>query len=228
MNLSIGGDTTGTGLTVFFFYITHNLEAYRKLAEEIRSTFSSATEITSGPKLASCKYLRACIDETLRMSPSVTGNIWRQQAPDDTGPFIVDGHVIPRGTDVSISTYALHHNPAYFPDPYAYKPERWLESDTERKRLMNKAFCPFSIGYRGCAGKTVAYVEMSLAIAKAFFYFDVERAPGKDGELGAGTPGGKRGRDRPEVFQLLDTCLHSRWTEPSFPTSWRVVDESVE
>lgn len=68
---------------------------------------------------------------------------------------------------------------------------------------MNKAFCPFSTGYRGCPGKTVAYLEMSLAIAKTLFYFDVERALGKDGELGAGSPGGKMGRDKPEEFQLL-------------------------
>lgn len=67
---------------------------------------------------------------------------------------------------------------------------------------MNKAFCPFSIGYRGCPGKAVAYLEMSLAIAKALYYFDVERAPRKDRELGAGSPGGKMGRERPEEFQM--------------------------
>lgn len=181
--------------------------AYSTLAEEIRSTFSSSSEIRSGPKLSSCKYLRSSIDEALRMSPPVPGTLWRQQAADDKEPLIVDGHVIPRGTDLCVSTYALHHNPDYFLDPYAYKPERWLEADVERKQTMNKAFAPFSIGYRSCAGKSVAYMEITLAIAKTFFYFDFERAPGEAGRLGVGTSGGKTGRGRTEEFQLFDTFV---------------------
>lgn len=65
--VSAGGDTTAAAIAAFFFYISRksNAEAYKKLAEEIRSSFSSAAEIQSGPKLASCHYLRACIDEAM-------------------------------------------------------------------------------------------------------------------------------------------------------------------
>lgn len=65
--VSAGGDTTAAALAAFFFYISRktNAEAYKKLAEEIRHSFSSAAEIQSGPKLAGCHYLRACIDEAM-------------------------------------------------------------------------------------------------------------------------------------------------------------------
>lgn len=65
--ISAGGDTTATALCAFFFYISRqvNCEAYRKLSNEIRTAFSSAADIRSGPKLSSCLYLRACIDESL-------------------------------------------------------------------------------------------------------------------------------------------------------------------
>lgn len=67
-----GGDTTATALSALFFYLSRNAEAYSKLANEIRTTFASHAEIKGGPKLASCRYLRASIEEALRMSPPVS------------------------------------------------------------------------------------------------------------------------------------------------------------
>lgn len=200
-----GGDTTGTTLTSLFFYLSRNPQAYRRLCDEVRSTFSSGRDISSGPALSGCRYLRACIDESLRVSPPVTGTLWRQQSSHDAEPLYVDGHFVPRGTHVAVNIYDIHHNAAYFPDPYAYKPERWLDADEERRRTMAAAFAPFSLGYRGCAGKPMAYMEVSLVIAKAVFYFDFKPAPGAVGRVGEGKPGDANGRDRPDEFQLTDS-----------------------
>jgi hypothetical protein len=139
----------------------------------------------------------------------VTGTLWRQQSVDDKEPLYIDGHFIPRGTHVAVSIYAVHHNPDYFPDPYAYKPERWLDEENgftaEDRKTRNAAFAPFSLGYRGCAGKPMAYMEVNLVIAKTLFYFDFEKAPGAAGQVGEGTPGDENGRERPEEFQLIDS-----------------------
>lgn len=64
-----GGATTATTMSAIFFYLAENPECYTKITDEIRSTFKSASEIHSGAQLNGCKYLRACLDETLRMSP---------------------------------------------------------------------------------------------------------------------------------------------------------------
>ena len=50
-----GSDTTAITLSAFFFYVVRNQKVYGKLVKEIRSTFDSADEIVSGPKLSSCK-----------------------------------------------------------------------------------------------------------------------------------------------------------------------------
>lgn len=65
--VSAGGDTTAAAVGALFFYLSRetNIEAYKKLASEVRTTFSSADEIHSGPKLSGCHYLRACIDEAM-------------------------------------------------------------------------------------------------------------------------------------------------------------------
>ena len=67
-----GGDTTATALSALFSYFSRNPEAYSKFADEIRTTFSSHSEIQGGPKLAGCRYPRTSIEEALRMSPPVS------------------------------------------------------------------------------------------------------------------------------------------------------------
>ncbi|KAH8684471.1 hypothetical protein BGZ60DRAFT_366585, partial [Tricladium varicosporioides] len=73
---------------------------YQKLADEIRSTFTNALDI-SGSKLASCLYLQA------RLSPLAPGILWRV---GNDRPFIIDGHMIPPGTKGGMNTYSTHHN----------------------------------------------------------------------------------------------------------------------
>lgn len=204
--LTAAGETTKTTMSALFFYLSWNPECYIKLAYEIRSTLSSGSEI-GGTALTTCHYLRACIDETLRMSPPASGVLWRERARDDKDdrPLVIDGHVIPTGTVFGMSTYSLHHNEDYFPDSFVFSPERWLDqSASETGKKSREAFAAFSIGPRACAGKSMAYLEMSLVLAKTLWYFDIEAAPGHLGEVGAGRPGLGLGRDRVGEFQLYD------------------------
>ncbi|KAI1101092.1 cytochrome P450 [Jackrogersella minutella] len=203
--LPAAGDTTKTALSAIFFYLSRNPSCYEKLAQEIRSAFNSGSEIR-GPVLAGCQYLRACIDEALRMSPPAAGILWRELRPNSDQSFIVDGHVIPKGTVVGMDIYSVHHNEEYFPSPFDFQPERWIDDSTtpERKKVMRDAFVPFSLGPRGCAGKAMAYLEVSLVVAKTLWYFDFSQAPGSVGEIGAGVSGMGSGRERTGEFQLFD------------------------
>ncbi|KAL1592035.1 hypothetical protein SLS60_011627 [Paraconiothyrium brasiliense] len=171
-----GGDTTSTALTAAFFYLSRYPKCYKRLANEIRNTFTSGAEIRHGTKLSGCTYLRACIDEAMRITPPIATTLWRQlPESDNEQPLVVEGQVIPPGTEVGVNIYTMHHNEKHFPDSYCFKPERWLDESPERKKLMHDAFTPFSIGSRGCGGKAMAYQEASIAIAKTFWYLDFER-----------------------------------------------------
>jgi cytochrome P450 len=202
------------------FYLSRNPIAYSQLATEIRTTFCSSQDIKSGPQLSGCKYLRATIDETLRIAPPFVGTFWREPYADNTQPFVVDGHIIPRGTMVGVNPYCIMHNPEYFPEPFKFRPERWLESEDiagglgdgkgegeESRARMRAAFAPFALGETGCLGKAMAYHEMSLVIAKILWYFDFEKARGEVGKLGEGEPGRTDGRDRVEEYQLFDLAV---------------------
>ncbi|KAI0150549.1 cytochrome P450 [Xylariaceae sp. FL1272] len=181
---------------------THARPDLYLLPNEVRSTFANGDEITAGPQLSSCRYLRACIDESLRMTPPISANLWRQQEERDQNPLFIDGHFIPRGTLFGVNVYALSHNPQIFSDPFSFNPQRWFNADSENggaRKPMLEAFASFLIGPRNCVGKPpFAYLEISIALAKTLWYFDFEPVHGS-----LGTVGEAADRGRPYEF-----CTH--------------------
>lgn len=96
------------------YYLLHDPEKLQKLQAEIRQTFSSVEEIGLGSALNSCTYLRACIEEALRIAPPA-GSVLRREV--EMGGVHVDGLYIPGGTNVGVPVSAMHHDAAYFPSP---------------------------------------------------------------------------------------------------------------
>lgn len=208
-----GSDTTSTAMAATLFYIVRNAAALQKATEEVRARFSNAEEICQGQALNSCAYLRACIDEAMRMSPSVGGILPREVLK---GGITIDGEPLPEGTVVGTPHYTVQHNPAYYPRPFSYIPERWVvgarktfstdgseDVVTEQDvALAQSAFCPFSVGPRGCIGKGLAYVEMMTTLARVLFMYDLRKAAGFD--PAEGSPDLEWGRQRVDEFQLID------------------------
>lgn len=163
-----GSDTTSIALAGLFYYLSRpiNAAAYRRCVQEVRTAFRSMDEIRAGGAVAAaCPYLRACIEETLRMSPPTGSALWREVM---TGGTSIDGHFIPAGCDVGVGIYAIHHNAALFPEPFEFRPERFLSGgENAGIELLNsrRGFMPFSIGTRGCIGKGLAMTEIMLTMA---------------------------------------------------------------
>jgi cytochrome P450 len=193
-----GSDTSALTLAATFFYLTHNERCLEKATREVREVFKGQDvgNAKPGPELNSCKYLRACLDEAMRLSPSVPGILPRAILP---GGFEIDGQVLQEGVEVAVSIYAIHHNPKYFPEPFEYRPERWLEEGLELE-VAQKAFAPFSLGPRGCIGKGMAYMEMMITMARVLKLFDMRVV----GTVGEGSPDGELGRQRIGEFQVKD------------------------
>jgi cytochrome P450 len=202
-----GSDTTSTALSSSFFYLVHNPTSLETAAKEVRERFGNVEDIHGCPELNSCVFLRACIDEAMRLSPPVGGILPREVLPDGLD---IDGCHIPAGIAVGTPHYTLHHNPAYFPDPFSYIPERWIVGSVSSLGQVSKedvevargAFCAFSIGPRGCIGKGMAYTELMIALGRALFLYDIRLAPGR--RVGEGGKG-EWGRNRETEYQLKDS-----------------------
>ena len=167
-----GSDTTSTALAALFFYLSRHPQAYNRVVTEVRSAFSSVDEIRMGTTLNGCVYLRACIDEALRLCPPAGSALWRQVLK---GGIQVDGEFIPEGYDVGTGLFAVHHNPAHFPESSKFVPERFTDAD-----ISNPAFAPFSAGPRSCIGKSLALTELLLTMAHVLYMFDFEKADDSD------------------------------------------------
>ena len=177
-----GSDTSSTTMSAVLFYLLHNLAALRRLEDEVRSAFQTADDIRMGPEMQCCSWLRACIDETMRMSPAVAGLLPREVLDGGFSIPSMDLH-FPPGVQIGVPTYAIQHHADYVDDPFTYAPDRWLHQDEklpehrQNKEALNSVFCPFSIGLRSCLGKPLVYMELSIAIARLVWEFDIRLAP---------------------------------------------------
>ncbi|TAQ91634.1 hypothetical protein B7494_g39 [Chlorociboria aeruginascens] len=180
INDKIGFDTTSTACANTLFHLLNNPQALNRLSTEIRQTFSTASEIKDAKALSGCHYLRACIDESMRISPPVGAMLPREVLP---GGLFIDDYFFPAGTDIGIAAYNIHHNETYFKDPFTYNPSRWIPGDgmaNEELLLARSAFAPFSTGPRGCAGKNMAYLEVGTVVTMLMWAFDM-RLVGNEG-----------------------------------------------
>jgi len=200
-----GSDTSATTLSGFFFYLCKNPSIYKKLVTEIRTTFDSVEEIEHGPKLASCKYVRACIDEAMRMSPPAPSELERVVRP---GGYTIDGVFYPEGTNVGVPNWSWFHSEELYGDPNVFRPERWLvteDNPVERVNELKRLFLPFLKGTGNCAGQKIAILQLTLAVCRTFWRLDCRIAPGSS--LGEGSPArgwGRRDRNR---YQLDDAYI---------------------
>ncbi|KAL2838596.1 putative cytochrome P450 [Aspergillus pseudodeflectus] len=194
-----GSDTSSTAMAALFFYLSRNPETYERVTKEIRSVFGSPEEVCQGPKLSSCSYLRACIQEAIRLSPAVSGAMWREVLP---GGLTIPEHdlLIPAGCEVGTGIWSLNHSSKYFPDPLTFHPERWISEEAsggaEEVALAKQAFASFSVGPRNCVGKGLAMTELMLGMAAVLVRYDFRRAETRLGDIGEEERGPLRGQFR--------------------------------
>ncbi|KAF1846085.1 benzoate 4-monooxygenase cytochrome P450 [Cucurbitaria berberidis CBS 394.84] len=201
--INAGADPFSGVLAGAIFYLVHNPEALQKATTEVRDTFASPVEIQSGRDLNECTYLYACIEETLRRTAPVPSHLPRIVL---SGGMDIDGEYLPADTVVGVPMYAIHHNPSYFAEPFAFRPERWIESannSLESIAIARRAFNPFSIGTRQCIGRNLAYLQLKLTLAHLLWGLDMRLAPDGPG-CGGGRLGLGVGREREDEFQLWD------------------------
>jgi cytochrome P450 len=140
--LLAGHETTATGLAWTFDLLLRHPRALERLV----------AELDAGEEA----YLRAVVSESLRLRPVVPLAGRRLHAE-----LRVDGHVLPAGTDITPSIWLTHTRADRYPEPFAFRPERFLEDAPS-----TYAWIPFGGGVRRCLGAAFAEMEMRVALAE--------------------------------------------------------------
>ncbi|WP_367135683.1 cytochrome P450 [Saccharothrix sp. HUAS TT1] len=165
--LTAGIETTALALAWSFHEVARHPEVERRLVAEVDEVLGGRpVRFDDVPRLT---YTAAVVNEVLRMYP-----VWilmrRATAPVDLG-----GVRLPTGAEVVVSPHALHHDPASFPEPHRFHPERWLTGPD----VPRGAFIPFAAGARQCVGNLFAQVEIMITLVTVLARWRLVPVPGR-------------------------------------------------
>uniref|UniRef100_A0A7N8YHG7 unspecific monooxygenase n=1 Tax=Mastacembelus armatus TaxID=205130 RepID=A0A7N8YHG7_9TELE len=158
-----GYETTGSSLGFLAYNLAIHPHIQKTLQEEIDETFPDKAQPTY-EALMQMEYLDMVLNESLRLYPA--GNRLERVAKASVE---VNGVTIPKGTVIVIPVYAIQHDPALWPEPEAFTPERF--SKENKNNIDPYAFLPFGAGPRNCIGMRFALLVMKLAIVEILQHF---------------------------------------------------------
>lgn len=168
-----GSDTSSTTLLYLFYQLSLHAEVQQKLFHELIEALGGAVDHpVTREQVETLPLLNACIKETLRLHPPVPGVMPR--ISPDSGLLLgspSSSVFVPPGTIVSASLARTQTHPDVFKDPYAFKPERWLDNVSEE---MKQGWIPFSVGQRNCIGMNLAWSEIYLVAATVLCRYQLE------------------------------------------------------
>jgi cytochrome P450 len=143
MTLMVAGhETTASELAWAFERLPRAPRVLRRLTEEIDEGDGDA-------------YLTATVQETLRRRP-----VLQIAAPRLVKqPVTIGGFGYPTGVCLAANGYLIHHDPAIYPDPYEFRPERFLD-----EQPGTYTWIPFGGGRRRCLGASFAMLEMKMVL----------------------------------------------------------------
>ncbi|KAG1809092.1 cytochrome P450 [Suillus subaureus] len=167
--LLAGRDTTASTLTSAIYLLAMHPEFLTRLREEIISKVG-LTRRPTYDDIKEMKYLRAILNETLRLFPAVPFDV-RENIQDTTWTSPEHGKkplFIPQGTMLSYSVFLMHRRiDLWGPDALEFDPDRWLDERVKKYLIPNPfIFLPFNAGPRICLGQQFAYNEMSFMIIR--------------------------------------------------------------
>jgi cytochrome P450 family 135 len=150
--LVAGHETSATSLAWALEALVRHPAALARLRDEVDSGEDA--------------YLDAVLKETLRLRPVVALVLRRL-----TEPMEIGGRLLPAGVTVAPSIYLLHRRPDVYPDPRAFRPERFLE-----RPPGTYTWIPFGGGVRRCLGASFAQFEMKVVLRELVTRLDLRAA----------------------------------------------------
>jgi cytochrome P450 len=168
-----GHETTANALTWAWYLLGGHPGAAATLRAELDAALGGGPpSVADVPRLP---YAGAAIREAMRRYPPAWA-IGRRVV----GDLEAGGYALPAGSVLVVSPWLLHHDPRWWPEPEAFRPERWLMEDPSRPRL---AYLPFGAGPRMCIGEGFATLEAVLVLATIARTWSFERDPSHHVEL---------------------------------------------
>lgn len=147
-NVAAGSDTTAISLSAIMWHLLSYPETLQKLRDEL-DEFTAQGRCSPSPTFNETQempYFQAVMKEALRMHPATGLPMWRV-VPE--GGAEIQGRFMSEGTVVGVNTWVAHYDEDIFPDAKIFRPERWIEAESQPEKLkeMNQMYMPVSSSY---------------------------------------------------------------------------------
>ncbi|KAL0819290.1 hypothetical protein ABMA28_008527 [Loxostege sticticalis] len=167
-----GFETSSSTTSTTLHHLAFNPEEQKKVQKEIDEVLARHNNKLSYDAVKEMKYLECAFKEGIRLFPAL-GYLMRACAKKYTFEDI--GLTIDPGVKVMVPVKALHMDPAYWEQPWEFRPERFLpENFTAAQKSV---FFPFGEGPRNCIGGRLGLMQSLAGIAAVMARFSVEPAP---------------------------------------------------
>ncbi|KAI0039477.1 cytochrome P450 [Auriscalpium vulgare] len=164
-----GSDTTVSAIHTFFLAMTVYPEVQRKAQAEIDAVVGNDRLPTFADR-AQLPYVEAIISEILRW-----GTVAPLGVPHTLSKYdIHNGYFIPEGAIVLPNVKGMLHNPDVYPDPWNFKPERFIAAEGKPAEQDPRSCC-FGFGRRICPGLNLADATVWASVAMSLAVFDIQR-----------------------------------------------------
>jgi cytochrome P450 len=159
-----GHETTVNALSWTWYLLKLHPDCERLLREESAPYRDKELGFES---VAELKYGACVMNEAMRLYPPVPA-VGRQAVQDEE----IGGYLLKAGSITVVSIGGLHHHPDYWPEPFAFRPDRFADFDTKGNNRY--LFMPFGGGPRICIGNHFAMLEMQLINAMISAHVDMD------------------------------------------------------
>eukprot|EP01025_Chloroclados_australasicus_P008716 TRINITY_DN13183_c1_g2_i4.p1 TRINITY_DN13183_c1_g2~~TRINITY_DN13183_c1_g2_i4.p1 ORF type:complete len:555 (+),score=60.81 TRINITY_DN13183_c1_g2_i4:163-1827(+) len=163
-----GSETTANAISLAVYCLATNPDSEQKLLSEIDSVNPNTDNEYDFHQIQQLRYLECVIKETLRLYPPTP--LINRRVDENR---MIDKYLIPRGTTLVVSLYAMHRNPKYWERPDDFYPERFLENEEF------PAYMPFGGGSRMCLGSQFAMQEAKIALFALYKRFSFKLTAGQ-------------------------------------------------
>ena len=182
--LAAGHETTAVALMWAWLLLAQHRDVARRLEAEVDDAL--AGQPVTFERLAELPYTESIIKETLRLYPpafsfgrtpqeDIAFEIEPDQNRVSSEKSGFSSYFFRKGASLIISTIAMHRLPEYYPEPEAFRPERWAAGAPQPPKY---AYLPFGAGPRLCIGQPFALAEATLLLAGLAQRYVLRLAPG--------------------------------------------------
>ncbi|KAK4411616.1 cytochrome [Sesamum angolense] len=161
-------DTSAAAIEWAFSELIRHPQVMKKLQNELE-TVVGLDQMVEESHLDRLEYLDFVVKETLRLHP-VAPLLLPHESMEDC---VIDGFHIPKGSRTMVNIWAIGRDPNVWPDPEAFKPERFIGNNIDI-RGHDFRLIPFGSGRRGCPGLQLGLTVVRLVVAQLVHCFDWE------------------------------------------------------